>query len=294
MNNRVQRTSFYRAPRWERATVQEDEAGPGEGATMSSKPAHFLMRSSFRTNHQKQSWWRNTSTREPCSSPRKQQNLAASATQLWSWGQRKGGLEFASESKESCRGQACGMIGGPQRPLCEAAKVKPGLTTLKTPKYWTLEPWDACRGEPTQETEVCYSQQNWKELEIWRAFWHQTWDSKFARMVFSLALVQYFLTMPPFLYFGMVIYIPCYYVLELWDLLFFFWCNRRLQLRDCVNLRRDFELLNIIEIVINYGTLEVGQNAFSNYDIVTSVWGTRKLNVVVWKKMAPKDSGANH
>ena len=33
----------------------------------------------------------------------------------------------------------------------------------------------ANRVEPAQEKEVCCSQQSWKELEIWRVLWHQTW-----------------------------------------------------------------------------------------------------------------------
>ena len=39
---------------------------------------------------------------------------------------------------------------------------------------------------------------------------------------FSLALVQYFLSMIPFLHFRMVMYILCYCVLEVCDLLFHF------------------------------------------------------------------------
>lgn len=40
--------------------------------------------------------------------------------------------------------------------------------------------------------------------------------------VFCLVLVQYFLTMLPFLPFGTVTYILCHYVLEVRDLFFFF------------------------------------------------------------------------
>ena len=50
---------------------------------------------------------------------------------------------------------------------------------------------------------------------------------EFTQLVFSLALVQCFLTMLPFLHFGIVMYILCYYMLEVCDLLFYFdftWC----------------------------------------------------------------------
>ena len=42
---------------------------------------------------------------------------------------------------------------------------------------------------------------------------------EFAHLVFHLALVQYFLTMLPSLCFGMVMYILCYYTLEVCDFL---------------------------------------------------------------------------
>ena len=45
---------------------------------------------------------------------------------------------------------------------------------------------------------------------------------QFAWLVFSLALVQYFLSRIPFLHFRMVMYILCYYMLEVCDLLFYF------------------------------------------------------------------------
>lgn len=45
---------------------------------------------------------------------------------------------------------------------------------------------------------------------------------EFALLVFSIALVKYFLTMFPFTTFGMVICILCHYILELCDLLFHF------------------------------------------------------------------------
>ena len=46
---------------------------------------------------------------------------------------------------------------------------------------------------------------------------------EFVQLVFGLALVQYFLTMPPSLCFGMVMYILCHYMLEVCDLFFDFY-----------------------------------------------------------------------
>lgn len=41
---------------------------------------------------------------------------------------------------------------------------------------------------------------------------------EFAQLVFGLTLVQYFLTMFPFLHFGVVMYILCHYMLQVCDL----------------------------------------------------------------------------
>ena len=60
---------------------------------------------------------------------------------------------------------------------------------------------------------------------------------------YNLALVHYFLTLSPSLHFGMAMYILCHYMLELYELPFFVvYFYRWFQLRDCMNLRRDFEL----------------------------------------------------
>ena len=45
---------------------------------------------------------------------------------------------------------------------------------------------------------------------------------EFPQLAFGLAVVQYFLTMFQSLCFGMVMYILCHYVLEIYDLLFGF------------------------------------------------------------------------
>ena len=57
--------------------------------------------------------------------------------------------------------------------------------------------------------------------------------------VFGLALVQYFLAMIPCLCLGMIMYILSHYMMGVCDL-FLVWFYRVLQLRDCLNLRRDF------------------------------------------------------
>ena len=64
---------------------------------------------------------------------------------------------------------------------------------------------------------------------------------KFVQMVFFLALAQDFLTT---VFWNGNMYLV---MLEVCDLLFDF-----IQLRDCINLRRDFGLLNIVETVIDY------------------------------------------
>ena len=45
-------------------------------------------------------------------------------------------------------------------------------------------------------------------------------SSKFARLVFSLVLVQYFLIVLPFLQFGMVIFIMCHRMLDVYVVYF--------------------------------------------------------------------------
>ena len=65
---------------------------------------------------------------------------------------------------------------------------------------------------------------------------------KFVQMVFFLALAQDFLTT---VFWNGNMYLV---MLEVCDLLFDF-----IQLRDCINLRRDFGLLNTAETVIDYG-----------------------------------------
>ena len=66
-------------------------------------------------------------------------------------------------------------------------------------------------------------------------------------VVFDLVLFQYFLIMLPSIYFG-IRYILCHYMLEVCNLLFNFDFYRGLQLRDCMNLRRNFELYTFKQV----------------------------------------------
>jgi hypothetical protein len=61
----------------------------------------------------------------------------------------------------------------------------------------------------------------------------------FDQMVFGLPLVQYFFTI---LTFRIVMHTMCHCMLEVCDLLFHFGFYRGLQLKNGMNLRRDFEL----------------------------------------------------
>lgn len=59
-----------------------------------------------------------------------------------------------------------------------------------------VEPW---RWQMQGSEVLLLCGQSWKELKIWREFWHQTWRyrSGVSLLVFSLVLVQYSLTMLP-------------------------------------------------------------------------------------------------
>jgi hypothetical protein len=109
---------------------------------------------------------------------------------------------------------------------------------------------DTCQGKlltgsgTSQRERSLFQSTNMKEVG------HHTW--RFRRdcpAVFWSALVQYFLTM---MFWNGNVY-PV--MLEVCDLLFDFDFIGELQLRDCMNLRRDFELwiFNTDEAVIDYG-----------------------------------------
>ena len=58
----------------------------------------------------------------------------------------------------------------------------------------------------------------------------------------SLEFAQLFFTVLPSIHFRMVINILCHYMVEVCDLFIYFDIRQGLQLRECINLRRDFEL----------------------------------------------------
>lgn len=68
---------------------------------------------------------------------------------------------------------------------------------------------------------------------------------------FGPTLVQYFLIMFPSIPFGTIMNILCHYILK-YIICFFVLIVQGLKLKDCINLRRDFELLNKFETVIRY------------------------------------------
>lgn len=70
---------------------------------------------------------------------------------------------------------------------------------------------------------------------------------EFALLAFSPALVQYLLSMVPFLPFVMIMYVLCHCVLEVYDLLLIL-IYRGLQLRDCLETL-DSGLLNGVELI---------------------------------------------
>ena len=76
------------------------------------------------------------------------------------------------------------------------------------------------------------------------------WDLMFALLVFSIALIQYFLTMALFFPFGMVMYILCDCMLEICYLLFDFIgaCNKETTL----SLKINFGLLYRVKNVKGY------------------------------------------
>lgn len=80
-----------------------------------------------------------------------------------------------------------------------------------------------------------------------------------AHLVFSLALAQHFFTIHLSLHFGTEMYILCRDMLDVYDLLFNV-DTMGLQLRDSMNLRGDFALLNVAETGWIMGTFEVGLN----------------------------------
>lgn len=101
---------------------------------------------------------------------------------------------------------------GPEGPLCESVKVKPGLFGY----YMRLEmpePKDTC-----QATDMEWKQPKREKCAVTKAGRVESSQSSDIRLwsfpcwVCSLALVQHYLAELPFLPFGMVTYVPCHCV----------------------------------------------------------------------------------
>jgi hypothetical protein len=92
--------------------------------------------------------------------------------------------------------------------------------------------------------------------------------------------------MPPF---GMAMYIQCHDMLEACGLLLWFCFNTELQLRDCMNLRRDFEFLTFKQVwdFIDFGDFWSWTQCLSTSWTGQKPMGPREWNVVVWIGMPP-------
>lgn len=80
-------------------------------------------------------------------------------------------------------------------------------------------------------------------------------------LVFNLALFQYFFTMLPFLYFGIVIYILCHCILQVCDLLFIL---HGLNVRDCLVFQKilwTFNIETVFGLCFTMRNFEVGIKA---------------------------------
>ena len=116
------------------------------------------------------------------------------------------------------------------------------------------EPWITCRGKM-----LTGSRTRVRERSMLQSF--KVKELRDLKNVFSAGIlscfVQYFFTMLLSLYFGTVMYILCHDMLEVCDLFLSFGFLGGLQSKDCMNLRRDFELCVfehslIVETVIDF------------------------------------------
>ena len=87
----------------------------------------------------------------------------------------------------------------------------------------------------------------------------------FAQLIFSIALIQFFLTVLPFLHFGTIWYIICQCMLEANDLfliLTLYGVTIKKLYEYQKRLTSNFELLSIIDRLIDYGDFEDILNEF--------------------------------
>lgn len=100
---------------------------------------------------------------------------------------------------------------------------------LETTESWTncTEKLQMGMGQPKWEkhTAVNKVEESWRSETCLDALTSdmELQNMKFAKLVVSLALVQYFITMPLFILLGMVIYILSHCILEVCGLLFDFY-----------------------------------------------------------------------
>ena len=134
-------------------------------------------------------------------------------------------------------------------------KVEVALETRKTQGCWvhSIPAEKSCyQGvEPAQEKELCCSQQRWKELEICRALWHQTWRCRVWSLLSWLSVLLCF-SVSPLWDFGMVIYI-----LWCWKYVIFFLILILLEitvkwLQESLKRFLEFWTFNDVEITIDF------------------------------------------
>ena len=121
------------------------------------------------------------------------------------------------------------LNGAPGKPLCEAMKMKPGFHQrfqdagdVRAVGYQPRRAEDQVWNQPKRDKCIAVMKlQDWR-AEAFSNIRHGDAEYGVCLLVFGLALAQYFLTMFPFLPFGIIMYFLCHYMLEKYDLLFDF------------------------------------------------------------------------
>lgn len=124
--------------------------------------------------------------------------------------------------------QGVSLHGGPERPLCEAVKEKPGwrvqdVTDTRAVGYLLRKA--ASRKCSLLKRKKCVAVDKLKgvgDLKSALALGVEIQSLELAPLVFGLALVQYLLTVFPFFPLGIAMCILCYCMSEVRDLLFNF------------------------------------------------------------------------
>lgn len=173
---------------------------------------------------------------------------------------RKRGLQNLSlwlrKAMETRSVSGVSRLGGPERTLYKAIKVKPGLCWRPQDagdRNHRISAKESCRPgvEPDQERKVCCNQQSWKELELQECF-----DNRHKDAVWSLPRWFYILLFIYLLYIfphyaplspppcGTLMYSLWHCMLEVCDPFFLFDFDfTRVTVKITVlSLRRDFEL----------------------------------------------------